>query len=97
MSAGYGASFASWCRDNMHVVDRFFAEADAVWERGLRHYSARTIIEFLRHETTLREAGNAERKLNNNAVPDLARLYMNVTGRALFELRVRRVPVICAE
>lgn len=84
------AGSAAWCRDNPHIVLRFFDEADKVWLRGRKHYSARTIVEVLRHESALREiADTPSWKINNNAIPGLARLYVTVNpGRAsLFELR----------
>ena len=84
-------TFAAWLAENMHVWRAFEREADKVWNRGRRHYSARTILEHLRHETALADNG-VEFKLNNNVAPDLARLYrLRYPDRAdLFE--VRRVP-----
>lgn len=81
--------FLSWLASNLHVWLAFDREATRVWNRGRRHYSARTIIEHLRHETALADTG-AEFKLNNNTAPDLARLYrLRYPERAdLFELRV---------
>lgn len=82
--------FMSWLSENWHVWQAFEVHADAVWARGRRHYSARTIYEVLRHESALREHGGGEWKLNNNAVPDLARLYglMWPERVDLFEKRV---------
>lgn len=80
--------FALWLRDNRHVWLAFEREANRAWARGRRHYSARTIIEFLRHETALADTG-ADFKINGNNVPDLARLYrLRHPDRAgLFETR----------
>jgi hypothetical protein len=85
--------FLDWLSDNWPVWERFEREASYIWFRGRRHYSARTIIEWLRHETVLREAVRqdvGEFKLNNNWVPDLARLYGMVypDRSGLFETRV---------
>jgi hypothetical protein len=72
----FRAGFMDWLDKNFHVWLAFEREANAIWARGNRHYSARTIGEYLRHETALREAHNhLQLKLNNNAFPSLARLY----------------------
>lgn len=83
--------FADWLSENRHVWRAFEREADKVWSRGRRHYSARTLIEYLRHETALADA-SADFKINNNIAPDLARLYrLRYPARAaLFE--TRRMP-----
>ena len=58
-------------------VEAFEREANRVWESGRRHYSARTIGEYLRHESALRqEEPDEDFKLNNNIFPSLARIYM---------------------
>lgn len=84
--------FVTWLVANVHVWNAFAREADKVWGRGRRHYSARTIGEVLRHESALREVGG-EWKLNNVVFPDLARLYaIRYPERAtLFEFRGRQV------
>lgn len=81
--------FAAWLASNRHVWRAFEREANRVWNRGRRHYSARTLIEYLRHETALADDGR-DWKLNNNHAPDLARLYrLTHPDRAgLFELRL---------
>ena len=83
--------FAVWLAENLHVWRAFEREADRVWARGRRHWSARTIIEYLRHETALSDSG-ADFKVNNVAAPDLARLYrLRYPERAdLFD--TRRMP-----
>lgn len=83
--------FAAWLAENRDIWRAFEREADKVWNRGRRHYSARTLVEYLRHETTLADAG-ADFKINNNIAPDLARLYrLRYPARAsLFE--TRRMP-----
>ncbi|MFD0738274.1 hypothetical protein ACFQZQ_03085 [Lysobacter koreensis] len=81
--------FAGWLGLNRHVWLAFEREADKVWNRGRRHYSARTLVEYLRHETALTDNG-ADYKINGNVVPDLARLYRlaHPERAELFELRV---------
>jgi hypothetical protein len=67
--------FPIWLALNRPVWDAFVREADRIRLRGREHYSARTIIEVLRHESMLAEQGS-EWKINNNLAPDLARLYV---------------------
>lgn len=81
--------FPDWLALNRHVWVAFVREADKVWARGRRAYSARTLIEYLRHDTALADS-DAEFKINGNCVADCARLYMLATGRAgFFETRVQ--------
>lgn len=69
--------FLSWLSLNYAVWEAFELEADRIWDGGRRHYSARTIGEYLRHESALREKPNEHGfKLNDHYWPDLARLYM---------------------
>jgi hypothetical protein len=82
----YSAGFAAWLVENWHVWRAFCRHADVIRARGHRHYSARTIVEVLRHESAISEA-HGRWKLNNNAAPDLARLYEDMTGSGLFEFR----------
>lgn len=81
--------FSAWLLANQAIWLRFCAEAEKVWLRGRRHWSARTIVEYLRHETALQEVGDGMFKINGNYVPDLARLYLlTYPERAeLFETR----------
>ena len=83
-----GFDIDAWLAENKHIWDRFYAEANRVWAKGRPHYSARTIIEYMRHETTLREKGE-EFKINNTVAPYLARLYVNMHPEraAFFNLR----------
>ena len=75
---------------NFIVWSSFVYQANLVWDRGFRHYSARTIGEYLRHHTAMSDSG-ADFKLNDWIWPDLARLYMLVyPDRAgFFETRGR--------
>ena len=82
--------FYFWLQENFHIWKAFEVQALAAWNRGRRHYSARTICEYLRHETALREAGEVW-KLNNNEVPCLARLFVLLNpDKPLFEFRGER-------
>jgi len=80
--------FKAWVDENWNIWVAFHFEACRAYARGRRHYSARTIIEWLRHETSLRQ-GNADFKINGNYVPDLARLwnYLYPERSGFFEIR----------
>lgn len=87
----FRADFMSWLSENYEVWIAFEREANTIWERGRRHYSARTIGEYLRHESALREGPNEhEFKLSDWWWPDLARLYMltHPDKEGFFETRV---------
>lgn len=82
--------FMNWLALNWKVWIAFEAEADRTWARGRRHYSARTIGEYLRHETSMREAQNEHGwKVNDHYWPDLGRLYtlMHPDRAKFFERR----------
>jgi hypothetical protein len=80
--------FYAWLAENEAIWHRFVAEANKLWDRGRGHWSARTIIEYLRHETALSEQGGLF-KINNNFAPDMARLYADTypDRASLFETR----------
>ena len=85
----FRSDFHGWLADNFHVYEAFEREANKIAARR-DHYSSRTIIEVLRHETALREAPNElQLKITNNAAPDLARLYVmfHPERREFFEFR----------
>ncbi len=54
------------------VYSAFADEARKVFDLGFKHYSARTIIHFLRHYTAVRD-GSVTWKLDNRVSPYLAR------------------------
>ena len=66
---------AEWFRLNWHVVQAFEAVTLVLINKGRKHYSSRTILEVLRHESLLRGAED-NFKLNNNHAPDLARAFV---------------------
>jgi hypothetical protein len=68
-------NFLDWLPDNMHVWTAFAREVIKIQARGYEHYSARTIIEFLRHHTAVTERRGEGWKINNNYPPYLARLF----------------------
>lgn len=66
--------FLTWLDDNQHIYREFESHAMRLIARGRTHYSARTIIEVLVHESMLRENGG-EFKIGNDRAPDLARVF----------------------
>lgn len=87
----YRPGLREWVDENWSIWLRFEFEADKVRERGRRHYSARTIGEYIRHSTALKEKGGAF-KVNDHIWPDLARLYLTLhpSAQGFFELRGRQ-------
>lgn len=80
--------FLAYLPENLHVYEAFEREALAIAARGRKHYSARTIIEVLRHQSALAEVGS-QFKLSDWWTPYLARLFalLNPSHAALFEFR----------
>jgi hypothetical protein len=89
---GFPAKVQEWLIDNEHIWDAFVREAFKAHSAGRKHYSARTIIEFLRHHSMMSEK-SGEWKINNDVVPYLARLiakvYPNTMG-SFFEYRTQQ-------
>ncbi|RYF59460.1 MAG: hypothetical protein EOO27_09225 [Comamonadaceae bacterium] len=84
-------AFLAYLSANLHVYDDFEREAMRVVAKGFAHYSARTIIEVLRHHSALAAVGGPW-KLNDWHTPYLARLFAlaNPGHRGLFEFRVAK-------
>lgn len=59
---------------NMHIIDRFLVESHKI-AKTRTHYSARTIIEFLRHHSSL-EQKESEFKIANALGTPIARITM---------------------
>lgn len=81
-------AFLEYLPDNLHVYEAFEREALAVARRRQR-YSARTIVEVLRHNSALMEHGGGPWKLNDWHTPYLARLFalLHPVHATLFEFR----------
>jgi len=62
-----------------------------LYQRGVRHYGARCVMEVVRYESALRTEGQPW-KINNNHVPFYARLLMTQDQRfaQFFEIRESR-------
>lgn len=84
----FNKKFKAWLEENPHIWEAFVRNANEIRSRGRKHYSARTIVEYLRHNSSLREA-SGEWKINNIHIPDMARLYMllNPDAKDFFSLR----------
>lgn len=76
---------------NFLIWTAFVYQANTVWNKNIRHYSARTIGEYLRHHSALSDS-STDFKLNDAIWPDFARLYMLVhpEREGFFETRGRR-------
>lgn len=70
------AGFLPWLQDNQHIYDAFEDHALRLIAKGRTHYSARTIVEVLVHESILRETSDGEFKIGNDKAPDLARWFV---------------------
>ncbi len=83
--------FFVWLCNNYKIFECFEKSALKVWNSGFKHYSARTIVEVMRHRTNIREIGDGTWKLNNNRTPDMAKLYMllHPEQEGFFEIRER--------
>ena len=90
--AKYREDFPDWLRENFHIFEYFERSALQVSRSGFDHYSARTIVEVMRHRTNIREIGDGTWKLNNNRTPDMAELFLALHPElpGFFELRERR-------
>lgn len=83
--------FIEYLPHNLHVFRAFEREAMKVVARGWKHYSARTIVEVLRHTSALAEVGGSF-KLNDRNTPFLARLFalLHPQYANLFEYRTAK-------
>lgn len=84
--------FLEWLPENVHIFNDFCEEALKVIRRGYTHYSARTILEFLRHHSMTKEKSDSGYKINNVHTPYLARLFDLVYPHhaGLWEYRVTK-------
>lgn len=83
----FRADFPSWLLANSAIYFEFERQAKLIASRR-DYYSARTIIEVMRHNSALSDRdGNF--RLNNNRTPDLARLFsiLHPEHAGFFQLR----------
>ena len=71
----FSDEFVEWLPQNFHVWHNFARETFKIIDIGFKHYSARTILHFLRHHTAVEQRSTEGFKLNNNYSPYLARLW----------------------
>lgn len=83
----YLPEFLPWLEENAHIYIEFEHRAINV-ARFRKHYSARTIVEVMRHDSVIGEL-SGEWKINDHSTPDMARLFvsMNPQYQNLFEFR----------
>jgi len=80
--------------ENPNVYWMFEREALRMWRRGFKHYSARTIMEYLRHNSALEADPTRVFKVNDHLTPTLARDFLDrhpEIPRKFFEFRGARV------
>jgi len=68
--------FLPWLAQNEPIYRQFERQTLELIDAGWTHFSARTIVEEIRHYTRLREAGACSFKVNGNWAPDLARAFV---------------------
>lgn len=87
----YPKKFQVFLEENQRIWKRFEEEANKVWDRGIRRYSSKAIVEYIRHETALSEL-NSKWKISNNHTPWLARHYISLhpDRESLFKLKMIR-------
>ena len=68
--------FLDWIAANEPIYQQFESQALGLIAQGWRHFSARTIVEEIRHYTRHREAGRCSFKINDHLSPDLARAFV---------------------
>lgn len=85
----YRPEFVTWLHSNHQVWQAFVDKTHEAF--NLQHrarFSARNVMEQVRWSTAVRESG-AMFKINNNYIPDLARLVMELDTRlnGFYQLR----------
>lgn len=86
----FTSRFLEYIVHNMPVYEEFERRALRLWASGRTHYSARTILESVRHDTDIHEVAS-EYKINNNIIPDCARLFAIMhPDKPLFSFREAR-------
>lgn len=76
--------------EHPELYQAFEAEALRIIARGFRRYSARTIVEWLRHNSAIQADPTGQFKINDHITPTLARDFMDDHPEApprFFEMR----------
>lgn len=89
----FTADFYEWMKSNYSLYSNFESIAISRFWSGRKHYSARYIIEIMRHETAIRSEGKTKFTLDNCRIPDMERLYLlcHPEQPEFFEIRGRRL------
>lgn len=74
----YDPWFWRWLPDNMHILTAFRRIALVARRAGRKRWGTSVIVGQIRWESTLREGGQDNLKINENAKPWLARMAMNL-------------------
>jgi hypothetical protein len=74
-AAYFRPEFLDWLGINDPIWQQFERQTLDLIAAGWTHFSARTIVEEIRHYTRLREAGACSFKINDHMAPDLARAF----------------------
>lgn len=89
----YPKDFWGWLVSNLHIFRLFVATAiEARERRHFKRWSGRSIMEVIRWETSVREGGQDSLKVNDHAVPGLARLAMETEPRLMGFFSLRTPP-----
>lgn len=72
----FRADFLAWLAQNRDIYAAFERQAFALINAGRSHFSARTIVEELRHFSRYKEKADGGFKINNNRTPDMARVFV---------------------
>ena len=85
----YPPGFWRWMQNNKAIYLEFVKFAREMKASGRKRYSAKTIVERIRWDTDLRQAGDKTLKINNNVTSGLSRLAMqeNPDLRGFFQVR----------
>lgn len=80
--------FDVWLNQNWPIFMAFEHHAMQVWKKGYKHYSARTIAEYIRHHTLLTEEKSMF-KLNDHWTKSMARMFimLHPECKGFFEFR----------
>lgn len=84
-------TFIEWLWANQPIWQAFCAQALKVIAQGRDHYSSKTILEYLRHETLLQEDSTSHWKLNNNNTAYLARAFNHAYPQHSHLFKLRKV------
>jgi hypothetical protein len=74
-AAYFRPDFLLWLAENEPIYQQFERQTLSLIDAGWAHFSARTIVEEIRHYTRHREGGACSFKINDHAAPDLARVF----------------------